>query len=213
MKILVIGLGRFGKSFAIKAARYGGEVVAVDIDEKLVEEVEPYVADAKILDATDINALREIDPASVDYIVVSIGENLTASILAVVNLKELDIEHIIAKANSEIHAKVLEKVGADEIIYPEDESAERLAMKLTHKGMLEYFELFKNLSVAEITPPGDVIGKSLKESRIRNKYHVYVIAIKRGDEIITLPKPDEVIRQDDTIVVMGKPEDLEKIKS
>ena len=213
MKILVIGLGRFGKSFAIKAAQYGGEVVAVDIDEKLVEEVEPYVADAKILDATDINALREIDPASFDYIVVSIGENLTASILAVVNLKELNIEHIIAKANSEIHAKVLERIGADEIIYPEDESAERLAMKLTHKGMLEYFELFKNLSVAEIKPPPDVIGKSLKESRIRNKYHVYVIAIKRGDSIITLPGPDEVIRENDTIVVMGKPEDLENIRT
>ncbi len=212
MKILVIGLGRFGKSFAIKAARYGGEVVAVDIDEKLVEEVEPFVADAKILDATDMNALKELDPASFDHIVVSIGENLTASILAVVNLKELGIEHIIAKANSEIHAKVLERIGADEIIYPEDESAERLAMKLTHRGMLEYFEIFKDLSVAEVEPPGDVVGKSLKDSRIRNKYNVYVIAIRRNGQLLTLPGPDEVIMRDDTLVIMGRPEDVEKVR-
>ena len=212
MKILVIGLGRFGKSFAIKAARYGGEVVAVDIDEKMVEEVEPYVADAKILDATDMNALKELDPASFDYIVVSIGENLTASILAVVNLKELGIEHIIAKANSEIHAKVLERIGADEIIYPEDESAERLAMKLTHRGMLEYFEIFKDLSIAEVEPPKDVIGKSLRDSRLRNKYNVYVIAIRRNGELITLPGPDEVIREGDTLVIMGRPQDVEKVR-
>ncbi len=211
MQVLVVGLGRFGSSFAKRMKRYGNEVVAVDVNEKLVEDIEPFVSEALVMDATDMHALKEIAPWKFDYVVVCIGDNLTASILTVMNLKELGVKYVVAKANSEIQAKILEKLGVQLVVYPEDETAERLAMKLSVKDVIEYYEVFRNLSIAEVKPPEDVINRTLKESRIRNRYNVYVVAIRRANNIIVMPSPEERIYPDDTIVVMGNKEDIRKL--
>ncbi len=222
----VIGLGRFGSSVARKLSEKGHQVLAIDKDGEKVQDASSYVTQSVELDAGDEKGLRAIGIESVDCVIVSIGGvNLQASILITVILKDIGIKEIIAKAANELHAKVLWKVGATKVIFPEREMGMRLANSLVSPKILEQIELSEDYSIIETLPPKEFIGKSLRKLEIRAKHGITVIAIKekkalgsRKEDgeisrvINILPEADYVIKEDEVLVVIGGNKDIEKLK-
>ncbi len=222
----VIGLGRFGSSVARKLSEKGHQVLAIDKDGEKVQEASSYVTQSVELDAGDEKGLKAIGIEGVDCVIVSIGGvNLQASILITVILKDIGINEIIAKAASELHAKVLRKVGATRVVFPEQEMGIRLANSLVSPKILEQIELSQDYSIIETLPPKEFIGKSLRKLEIRAKHGITVIAIKekkalgsRKEDgevsrvINILPEADYVIKEDEVLVVIGGTKDIEKLK-
>ncbi|WP_338447782.1 TrkA family potassium uptake protein [Niallia oryzisoli] len=206
----VIGLGRFGTSVARKLHEAGQEVLGIDVIEERVEDAEPYVTHAVVADSTEEKALSSIGIRNFDCVIVAIGNDMQASILTVSILKEMGIKKIITKAIGKRHGKVLEKVGADWIIYPERDMGERVANQLLSPNMLNYIELSQEHSIEEIMIPSKMAEKNLRELDIRAKYQVSVIAIVRGKEIIISPSPDQLLYEKDILVMIGRREDLAK---
>ncbi|WP_038058028.1 potassium channel family protein [Thermodesulfobacterium hydrogeniphilum] len=207
----VIGLGRFGSNVAKLLAEAGAEVIACDINEERVKAISDLVSKAFILDATDEKALRESGIANVDVAIVSIGENIEASILIVVQLLELDVKEIIAKAATSIHGKILEKLGATRVIYPERDMAIRLAHSLLIGGFIEEIPFAEDYSIFEIKVPSYFINKSLKDLDLRKKYKITVLAIKRGDNVIINPPAEEKFMENDVLLILGKAERILKL--
>ena len=222
----VIGLGRFGSSVARELSEKGHQVLAIDKDGEKVQEASSYVTQSVELDAGDEKGLKAIGIEGVDCVIVSIGGvNLQASILITVILKDIGINEIIAKAASELHAKVLRKVGATRVVFPEREMGIRLANSLVSPKILEQIELSRDYSIIETLPPKEFIGKSLRKLEIRARYGITVIAIKekkalgsRKEDgeisrvINILPEADYVIKEDEVLVVIGGTKDIEKLK-
>lgn len=206
----VIGLGRFGTSVARRLYEAGQEVLGIDVIEERVEDAEPYVTHAVVADSTEEKALSSIGIRNFDCVIVAIGNDMQASILTVSILKEKGIKKIITKAIGKRHGKVLEKVGADWIIYPERDMGERVANQLLSPNMLNYIELSQEHSIEEIMIPTKMAEKNLRELEIRAKYQVSVIAIVRGKEIIISPSPDQLLHERDLLVMIGRREDLAK---
>ncbi len=204
----VIGLGRFGFNVAKTLAEGGAEVIACDIDEEKVKQISELVHQAFILDATDEKALKESGIANADTVIVSIGENIEASILVVVQLMELGVKEIIAKAVNPLHGRILERLGVSRVIHPERDMAIRLAHSLLVGGFIEEIPIAENYSIFEMKPPQRLHNKTLKELDLRRKYDVTVLAIKRGDKFIVNPSAEEVIVQDDILVVLGRREKI-----
>lgn len=211
----VIGLGRFGYAMAKTLSEFNCEVIAIDRDEEKVNSVTDFVVYAVQLDAMDEKALRSIGVQNVDAAIVSIGENIEASILVVMTLKEMGIKYIIAKAVTALHGKVLEQIGVNRIVYPERDMAVRVAQSLTRPAILEQLELSQEYSVVEIPSPKSMLNKSLQESQLRSKYGVTLIAVKRKigekEEWNINPRADDIIREGDILVVMGSNKDLDKL--
>lgn len=193
----VVGLGRFGFNVARTLAEGGAEVIACDIDEEKVKQISELVHKAYILDATDERALKESGIANADTVIVSIGENIEASILVVVQLMELGVKEIIAKAVNPLHGRILERLGVSRVIHPERDMAIRLAHSLLVGGFIE-----------EMKPPYRLHFKSLKELDLRRKYDITVLAIKRGEKFIVNPSAEEKIYPDDILVVLGSREKI-----
>lgn len=204
----VIGLGRFGTSVARKLHEAGHEVLGIDTNEERVEDAELFVTHAVVADTTEEKALTSIGISNFDCVIVAIGNDMQSSILTVSLLKELGIKKVIAKALGKRHGQVLEKVGADWIIYPERDMGERVANQLLSPNMLNYIELSKEHSIEEIMIPSKMAEKSLRDLDIRAKYNVSVIAIVREGEIIISPSPDQIIHKGDLLVLIGNREDL-----
>ncbi len=204
----VIGLGRFGFNVAKTLAEGGAEVIVCDIDEEKVKQISELVHQAFILDATDEKALKESGIANADTVIVSIGENIEASILVVVQLMELGVKEIIAKAVNPLHGRILERLGVSRVIHPERDMAIRLAHSLLVGGFIEEIPIAENYSIFEMKPPQRLHNKTLKELDLRRKYDVTVLAIKRGDKFIVNPSAEEVIVQDDILVVLGRREKI-----
>lgn len=204
----VIGLGRFGVSVARKLYEAGNEVLGIDINEEKVEDAEPYVTHAVIADTTEEKALNSIGIRNFDCVIVAIGIDMQSSILTVSLLKEIGIKKIIAKALGKRHGQVLEKVGADWVIYPERDMGERVANQLLSPNMLNYIELSKEYSIEEIMIPSKMAGQNLRDLDIRSKYNVSVIAIVRDGNITILPSPDQIIEKSDLLVMIGHRKDL-----
>jgi trk system potassium uptake protein TrkA len=209
----VIGLGRFGYHVARTLAQGGAEVIACDVDEEKVREVSEYVSLAYVLDATDAKALKESGIANVDTAVVSIGENIEASILIVVQLKELGVKEIVAKAVNPLHGKVLEKLGVDRVVYPEKEMAIRVAHSLLVGEFIEEIPIGEKHSLFELKAFDFMLGKTLKELDVRRRFGVSVLAIKRGENLIVNPMGDEKILPGDILVVLGTTEQLSSMAS
>ncbi len=218
----VIGLGRFGFSVAKTLAKYGSEVIAIDNEEERVKKVAEFVAYAVQLDALDEKALRSVGVQNVDTAIVSIGENIEASILAVMLLKEMGIRNIIAKAVTTLHGKVLENLGVRRIIYPERDMAIRVAHSLIRPKVLEQLELSEEYSIVELPTPAHLVGKTVKESQLRTKYRVNLIAIKRNvttDKWIIKeawnvnPLPSDIMQEGDVLVLIGFNKDIDKLES
>jgi trk system potassium uptake protein TrkA len=209
----VIGLGRFGYYVARTLAQGGAEVIACDVDEEKVREISEYVSLAYVLDATDAKALKESGIADVDVAVVSVGENIEASILIVVQLKELGVKEIVAKAVNPLHGKVLEKLGVDRVVYPEKEMAIRVAHSLLVGEFIEEIPIGEKYSLFELKAFDFMLGKTLRELDIRRRFGVSVLAIKRGENLIVNPMGDEKILPGDILVVLGTTEQLSNMAS
>jgi trk system potassium uptake protein len=209
----VIGLGRFGYHVARTLAQGGAEVIACDVDEEKVREVSEYVSLAYVLDATDAKALKESGIANVDTAVVSIGENIEASILIVVQLKELGVKEVVAKAVNPLHGKVLEKLGVDRVVYPEKEMAIRVAHSLLVGEFIEEIPIGEKHSLFELKAFDFMLGKTLRDLDVRRRFGVSVLAIKRGENLIVNPVGDEKVLPGDILVVLGTTEQLSSMAS
>jgi len=213
MKFAVIGLGSFGSNVAKTLYQRGHEVLAVDRDKAKVEAAKDYTSHAVQMNSADKENLEALGIQDMDVVIVSLGPEMEASILTVLYLHELGVRRVVAKALTEDHAKILEAVGANEVIYPEKDMAVRTALKLTNPNILECLPLSSGISIQEIAPPEKFIGKSLRELDLRNKFGVQVIAVREliPERTVYIPKADFVIKDSDILVVMGEEEKLEKL--
>lgn len=210
---IVIGLGRFGRSVARQLEANGCMVLAVDREEKNVNFVAEYVTRAMCLDITDEDAVKELGLSNFDGAIVSIGHNLDAAIFAIMWAKEKGVPQVIAKANDDTQGKILTKVGADEIVYPEREMGYHLAKNLSFGKFLDAVELTADYSIAEIPVLPEWIGKNLKDLKLREKYHVNVIAVKRDRDLEITPSAEKSFLDGDILVLLGKNDVLKKLSN
>lgn len=208
---VVIGLGRFGSSLATTISRMGHDVLAIDRDEKKVENIVEYVTHAVQADATDEHALRELGMRNFDVVVVAIGQDIQTSILVTVTLKEMNVSKVVAKAQTALHGKVLSRIGADKVVYPERDMGERVARALVSDSIMEHINLSPEYSIVELQTPNKFINKSLLQIGFRNKLGITVLAIRRGDEIIISPGANTKIEDNDILVTIGRNDNLERM--
>lgn len=218
-RVAVVGLGLFGMTLAKELSKLGAEVVALDEDMEMVEDVKDFVTDALCLDITDERALHNQSIAEVDVAVVGIGQNFEGAQLATVYLKKMGIPKVVARATSPLRARILELVGADHVINPEDDAAKRLAKSLMLRNVTQSLELSKGHSMVEIEAPVSFWGKTIGELDLRNQYEVNLVAIKRrlekreemeeeSVEINDLPRAGDTIRQGDRMMLVGRDEQI-----
>jgi trk system potassium uptake protein len=209
----VIGLGRFGRAVCETLHTAGYEVLATDINEKRVADIltAGSSAHAIVLDSTNPLALKEAGIFEFDTVIVAIGNYLQESIITALNLKEAGVAHVIAKASSDVHAKLLQKVGADRLVLPEYEAGCNLAQTLIKPGILDRFDLDPEHSIVELKVPESFYGKTLVELRLRSDYGLNVLAIGQSKIFDINPKPDRRLSVDDVLVVIGKKQDLDRL--
>jgi len=212
-QFLVFGLGRFGTSLAKTLCEMGQEVLAIDSDEEIVSNIAPFVTQAMQLDATDEEVLKTLGVNNFDAAIVSIGQDIQASILVCVLLKELNVPYVIAKANNELHAKVLRKIGADRVIFPERDMGARLARSILAPNVLDLMNLSDDYQIIEIRVPSKWIGNSLIGLNVRRRYGLNILAIHRQGRFVVSPAPDAPFESGDTLLVMGKKDDIEKLEA
>ena len=211
-QFVVIGLGRFGESVAKTLYSLGHDVLAIDMDEDSVQEISDSVTHAVQMDATDENALRTLGLRNFDVAVVTIGSNIQASVMITLLVKELGVKYIIAKGQSDLHAKVLYKIGADRVVLPEKDMGVRVAHNLVSAGILDFIELSPDYSIMELRVLNEWDGKTLKELKLRSSYGINIMAIKKGENIDISPKAEEVLSSDDIIVAIGSADDLSNLE-
>ena len=208
-QFVVIGLGRFGSSVAAKLAQNDNEVLAIDLCEDCVDRMKNLVTQAIEADATNKEVLESLGVGNFDVAVVSIGDDKHSSILTTLLLKEIGVPKVVSKAVSELHGKILSKVGADEVVFPERDMGERIARHLMTSNLLDFIEFTDKHSIIELIAPEDMAGKTLKETNFRSRFQVTIMAIKRGEEINLAPGGDDKILTDDILVVVGENEHLD----
>lgn len=209
-RIGIIGSGRFGEALVQALASHGAEVLLMDTDRRKIQELSDYVAKASEGDATNIHALEEAGIGTCDTVVVAIGENIEGSVMATVNCKDLGVTTVVAKATSDVHGRVLRRVGADVVIFPNRDRAQRLARSLLSTSQADLFEIADGCYAAEIAAPDAVAGKTLAEADIRRNYDVTVLAIRRLDDAdpaaprqLIIPRAETMVRNDDRLLVFG----------
>ncbi len=210
-RIGVIGAGRFGEALAESLSRKGAEVILLDINRDTVQRMAELVSKALQGDGTDMNVLIEAGFRECDASVVAIGSNMEGNILTAVNLKELKAPFVVARATSDTHGKVLERVGADLVIYPYRERAQRLAKSLVDNFILDHLEIADGVSVAELKAPEEFAGKSLMETKIRQIYGITVLAIKRDSKNIISPTGEDIIEKGDILFLFGHDKKLQAL--
>lgn len=213
MKFAVIGLGSFGSYLAKTLYEKGHDVLVIDKDKDKVEEAKDFSTQAVWMDSADKESLQALGVQDMDVVIVSLGPEMESSILTVLYLHELGVNKILAKALSVDHGKILEAIGATEVIYPERDMAIRLAQRLSSRNVLEYLPLAENISIQEIVPPEAFIGKKLKDLDLTNKYRVQVIAVRQlvPEKLIFIPGADFVIKDSDVLVVMGEESNIAEL--
>jgi len=214
MKIAVIGLGNFGMNVARELYVRGHDVLIVDKKDALVQKGQEFSSKSVVADCTEKEVLANLGLSTVDTTIVSMGNNLSGSILATMYLKELGVKNIIVKAINDDHKKILEQVGGTQIIFPEREMAVKLAQSITTPNILDYFPLTDSFSIMEIIPPKEFVGKSLLDLDLRKKYQIQIIAIKDTlkDVISMVISPTRSIKATDRLILLGKREHLKNIK-
>ena len=200
---IVVGLGRFGTQVAKRLYELGCEVLAIDDNNTNVQQLSNDVTHAVVADARDKEVLRALGAKDFDCAVVAIGDSLADSVLATMNLKELGVPKVICKARDDTHRQVLKKLGADQVVIPEQENADRLAKSLASRNVLDYIELSEDYGIVEVPAPASWQDKSLIELNIRAKLGVNILAVRRGGDITVSPSADFRILRDDVLVVLG----------
>ena len=208
----VIGLGRFGSALARQLCKLGAEVLALDVKGDYVQQIANDVTHAVVGDAQDKEVLRALGVRNLDCAVIAIGYNLAASVLITMNLKELGVPYIVCKAHDETHRKVLEKLGVDRVVIPEQEYAQRLARTLNSHNVLDYIELSEDFGILDVPAPKSWIGKSLRELNVRAKLGVTIIAVENGGKTNVSPTADYAVGEGDTLVMLGDNVALEKVQ-
>ena len=209
---VVIGLGRFGSEVARRLCELGCEVLAVDTHSELVQQISADVTHAVVADARDKEVLRALGVKEFDCAVIAIGGSLADSVLATMNVKELGVPKVVCKAHDETHRQVLLKLGADQVVIPEQEQAVRLARSLSSHNVLDYIELSSEYGIVEVPAPKSWVGKSLKELNVRAKLGLNILAVKQGQTINVSPAADYAIGEADILVVLGDTGALEKVQ-
>jgi len=212
MDFAVIGLGRFGLSIARTLIELEQDVLGIDILEEVVQRNRDELPNIIQLDSTDEDALKQIGITNFDVVVVAIGQDMEDSILTTAILQELGVQKIVAKADSHQHGRILEKVGAHKVIYPERDMGIRLAHSLVAKNFLDFIELSDAYSIVELNVPKIFLKKSLKELNLRSRYGINVLGIRRGSNFIVSPKAEEIFQEGDVILVLGNIDDLQKLE-
>lgn len=209
---LIIGAGRFGLALARQLSVMGCEVLAADNEEERVKTAAPYVTEALQLDATDEDALRSLGVRNFDAVIVSIGDNMRDSILVSLMCKEMGAKYLVAKASDDMHARVLQKIGADRVVFPERDGGVRLAKTLISPNVLELINLAGDYMLVDIVAPSSWVGHSLQDIDIRRKYAANVLLINRGNEVMISLQGTTVIQRDDMLLMLGHRKDLEHIE-
>lgn len=207
---VVVGLGRFGHYLSLTLAERGADVVVIDKEVNAVEAIKDRVFQAVIGDGTSRNVLENLGVANAEAVIVALGPKMEESLLTVHNLKEIGVKRIVAKANSDAHGKILEALGADEIIFAEKETAVRVGHRLGNRNLLDFLPLNDRYSIREIVVPEHFIGKSLRELDLRSRFEVNVIAIKRMEEIL-FPGGESLLNPNDHLVVLGSEKALNRL--
>lgn len=211
-EFVVIGLGRFGGSIVNELVELDADVMAIDISPDRVEEFAQIATTAVAADTTDESALRSLGIRNFEHVVVAIGENIQASILTTLILKEIGVKRITVKAQNDYHAKVLRKIGADQVVHPERDMGKRIANNLVSNNILDYLELSDEYSIAEIRANEKLAGYTLIDLDIRAKYGVNIVAIKRDAQILVSPQAIEEIQLNDILIVIGSDLDIHRFE-
>ena len=209
---IVVGLGRFGRAIAETLCQDGAEVLGVDRRMDLVEEMRDVLTHTIQLDAMDRDALAALGVQDFDIAFVTMGSDIRASGTIVLQLKELGAKNVIAKAQDEFHGRMLEKLGADQVLFPERDMGRRVAHNLVSGNIIDYLELSSQYSMAEIRPKREWVGKALKQLEMRNRLGINVVAIRSGDELNAMPMPDTTLGEDDVLLVVTSEETLKKLR-
>ena len=213
-QIVVIGLGRFGTSVAYTLYQMGHDILALEIDQARVQAAMGQVTYPVQGNATEEAVLRELGIPNFDMAVVAIGSNVEASIMSTVLLKSLGVPHIVARAKTQLHGQTLERVGADVVVHPEQETGEHVARGLFHPEVQDYMEVAPNFGISKVKASPQATNRTLKEAGLtgaRDKYGLAVLAIRRGRDVILLPSEDERIQKEDILVLASKEEMLDKL--
>lgn len=212
-RVVVIGLGIFGFHLVKDLFEKGVEVVAIDKNKEVIQKIRDFATKAILADGTDKEVMESIGIQEDDVVVVSFGEDLAAATLVTLHLKELHVKQIIVKAPNDDHKRVLERVGATEVLIPEKEIADKIARSLISPNVLDFIPISKEFTVSEIASPPEFYGKTLGQLHLRTRYHIEVIAVKEvlSDRVVMIPRADYVIKDSDILVVIGRPEDIERL--
>lgn len=209
----VIGLGRFGSSVATSLFQQGYDVLAVDVNEERSQRFSDEVTHVVQADSTDENALKALGIRNFDVVVVAIGEDIQANVMTTLLLKELGVPYVVAKARNELHGRMLEKVGADKIVYPERDMGVRIAHNIISRNVLDYIELSPDLSIVEVTAPKELVDKTLAQANLRPRFGINVVAIKCGQELNVSPQAEDVIKADDILIVIGGIKGIQELEA
>ncbi|MEX2184165.1 MAG: TrkA family potassium uptake protein [Chloroflexota bacterium] len=210
--VLVIGLGRFGSAAARELEQLGNEVLAIDRSETAVNDIAPDVTHAVQLDASDEDALRSVGAGEFAYAIVAISGSTEASIFATMALKNLGVGHIIAKAATGLHGSILERVGADRVVYPEREMGIRAAHSIAIPSVVDYLDVAPRFGIVKVHPPASFVGRTLKDIDLPGRLQVSPIALRRGTEVTFNPHRDMVVAAGDELILMGSDDRLEQIE-
>ncbi len=213
LDVAVVGLGRFGASLAKTLEQLGANVLGIDSEGERVNGLAAVLTKVVEADATDEMVMRELGLRNFDVVVVAIGGNVAASLLITVMLKELGVKTVISKASSDLHGRALQLAGADRVVFPERDMGVRIAKNLLSPNLLDYIELSREHSIAEITAPQQLVGKSLRQLDLRNRCGVNVIALRRGTRTNLAPRADDVLQEGDILVLVGTNEGLSKLQA
>lgn len=208
----VFGLGRYGIAVARELVDNGVEVIAIDSDQKIVNDVAAYIPVCKCADVTDAEVISRLGIGSIDTVVICMAGNLEASVMAVTLCKEVGVKTVIAKCANEMHQKILLRVGADQVVFPENESGIRLAKNLLSSGFIDMISLSKDVSMVEIDVKEEWCGKNLIELNLRKKYGFNIVAIKKGEKVNVNINPEQVLDAETTLIVIANMTKLGKFK-
>lgn len=207
----VFGLGRYGIAVARELVSNGMEVIAVDSDIRIVNAAADELPICKCADVTDPDVIRQLGISNVDTVIIAMANNLEASVMAVTLCKEIGVKTVIAKSANEMHQKILTRVGADQVVFPENESGIRLAKNLLSSGFVDLVSLAKNVSMIELDVLPEWAGKNLIQLNLRKKYSINVVAIRRGESVSVDIDPHAPLSEADSLIVIANPEKLAKL--
>ena len=211
-QVLVVGLGRFGTSLAKTLSMLGCQVMAIDSRQENVEALADSVTQALQMDASDEQAFKQIGAGNFDVAVVATGGDQNASVIVTLMCKEVGIPLVVAKANSELHAKILYKIGADKVVFPERDMGVRVARTLFSQSVLDLIELTDDYSIIEIRAPKSWVGKSLIDLDLRSRFNLNVVAIKTKEDVFTVPGGTDVFHEGDVVVLIGNTRSIERVE-